>query len=126
MLVLKKKRLIEILDDNDYVMIHIPEDKNLRKEYQDLWREKFCDEDGFVVAGAQYDPYENGKYYIYQFFGSQKAPDFVVIYYGVVFSLECKSSRTNKIVWNCGVPHKNWIYGKNATIRAAIVNEGVR
>ena len=53
---------------------------------------------------------ENYIYYIYQPYGSQKPPDFILffIYKGIVYkiNLECKSSKTGIPMWNSSLPNR--------------------
>lgn len=47
--------------------------------------------------------------YIYQPNGSQQYPDFLLEEYKIAINIECKTSKTKKIVWNSGFPHSNVI-----------------
>ena len=60
---------------------------------------------------------ENNKYeytnlfYEYQPNGSQKPPDFVICCENYEKKkIECKSSKTNKAIWNCSIPDQETIY----------------
>lgn len=47
--------------------------------------------------------------YIEQPFGSQKSPDFIVCFWGLIIWIECKSGK-KKITWNTGYPRENVLY----------------
>ena len=50
-------------------------------------------------------------FYEYQPNGSQQPPDYMVYCENYEkIKIECKSSKTNKPVWNCSIPEKNTIY----------------
>lgn len=49
----------------------------------------------------------NSIVYQYQPYGSQNFPDFKLINHDI--NIECKTSKTGKIVWNSGFPHTNMI-----------------
>lgn len=50
-------------------------------------------------------------FYEYQPNGSQQPPDYMIFCENYEkIKIECKSSKTNKPVWNCSIPEKNTIY----------------
>jgi len=63
-----------------------------------------------LIPRQRYEQFGEGTYYIREPFGSQQSPDFIVFCRGVCFFIECKSSKNEKIMWNCAVPHRDWIY----------------
>lgn len=42
--------------------------------------------------------------------GSQKYPDILVIFNGIGFPIEVKSTNVDNIIWNCGLPKKDSLY----------------
>jgi hypothetical protein len=49
--------------------------------------------------------------YLYQPFGSQNYPDFIIITdIGSILSIEIKSSKSNKPMWNSNLPKENGLY----------------
>lgn len=63
-----------------------------------------------LVPRQFYEQFRDGVYYMREPFGSQQSPDFIVFYYGFCFFIECKSSKNEKIMWNCAISRRNWIY----------------
>ncbi len=52
----------------------------------------------------------DGAYFIWQPHGSQRYPDFYLFFDGVKITLECKSTKSGKIMWNSGYPREGGIY----------------
>jgi hypothetical protein len=50
------------------------------------------------------------KYFMHQPCGSQDSPDFMIIEDNVILFLECKSGEDGKIMWNGGLPQKEYVY----------------
>lgn len=58
-----------------------------------------------------YIPEFKNKYYIiYQPFGSQKYPDFIIVIDGFILWIELKRSSGKKISWNTGYPRQDVLY----------------
>lgn len=54
---------------------------------------------------------EIDNYYVYQPYGSQKPPDFIVFHNNESIELECKSTKNSyKPMWNCSYPKKSCLY----------------
>jgi hypothetical protein len=56
------------------------------------------------------DVYKGKFLFLYQPFGSQKTPDFIVIIDGWVIWVELKRAKSKKISWNTGYPKDNILY----------------
>lgn len=112
--------IIKILDEfynmNDNINENIIGQKNKIQSFEEKINtilNKYCIE----IKKNKKDNIDNIKkeqdiiYYIYQPFGSQKPPDFMIMcnnYYKIF--IECKSSKTLKPTWNCSIPDIETIY----------------
>jgi len=58
-----------------------------------------------------FNPTKNDKMFIYQPYGSQQYPDFLIFEGNYIFPVEAKFSKSGKRpVWNSGLPRPNGIY----------------
>lgn len=62
-----------------------------------------------ALSGGSLDSLQNGEY-ISQPCGSQDSPDFIVKYSDKLYFIECKSSEKTKLLYNGGLPKKQYIY----------------
>jgi len=68
-------------------------------------------EDMDVLGNIHFMPHLSDRLIvIHEPYGSQAAPDFILVVYGFIIYIEFKSSKTNKIMWNSAYSQKDWIY----------------
>ena len=67
--------------------------------------------------------YDDHVYYVREPFGGKSNPDFMLIVYGRVIFLECKSGKERNYKWNNSIPKKDYLYlmSCGATNRSTLI-----
>lgn len=117
-------KIEEILHSHDFIKITL-EESGLSKE--DVVN-------GLKFIRKRLNFADENKYYIPQPLGSVRSPDFIIIYKGRCYYVECKSGKLDIIRFNNSIPRKNYIYlfsceRYNKTVLFLgqdVINDGIR
>lgn len=100
-----------IINDGSYVSFPTNEFKSLKnfKQIKDKVENK---QDDNVLYIKNLEDYSKTKRLVYQPFGKQKSPDFLLVNNGYIFPIELKFTEKKEVrpVWNSGLPRQNYLY----------------